>query len=169
MQRNRQRTLQLRFRKCFPHEIGALWTRNILFPLGIQRILFSYVSNMLSHTLIILLSFYFICELPAAFCHWGNNRVHVQNKRCYRVGLCFSLLYYCSFYQWRCFYAAGFFVAAKQWIHRCQFWPPLLLPPILWKRCHLPPPCFQSFWSYASPSIVQAFVITLAEKANKYK
>lgn len=92
MQRNRQRTLQLRFRKCFPHEIGALWTRNILFPLGIQRILFSYVSNMLSHTLIILLSFYFICELPAAFCHWGNNRVHVQNKRCYRVGICFSPL-----------------------------------------------------------------------------
>jgi hypothetical protein len=113
MQRNRRRTLQLRFRKCFPHEIGALWTRNILFPLGIQRILFSYVSNMLSHTLIILLSFYFICELPAAFCHWGNNRVHVQNKRCYRVGLCFSLLYYCSFYQWRCFYAAGFFCRGK--------------------------------------------------------
>jgi hypothetical protein len=32
----------------------------------------------------------------------------------------------------------------------------------------LPPPCFQSFWPYTSPSIVQAFVITLAEKANKY-
>jgi len=66
------------------------------------------------------------------------------------------------------FMQLGFFFAAKQWIHRCQFWPPLLLPPILWKRRHLPPPCFQSFWPYTSPSIVQAFVIALAEKANKY-